>query len=110
MTRLLRRWGAVYCAVQLGGLAAMWLWPHTRGAAGFLWGAALIALFPGNILSTTLIEKLFWETSLSSTAMLAIELPLILGINALLWLIVLATIRKLLGQRSTHASNRSAAK
>ncbi len=110
MTKSSRRWGAVYCAVQAGGLVAMWLWPHTQVAGAFLWATALIALFPGNILSTTVIEKLFWESGLSSTAMLAIELPLIIGVNALLWFIVIATTRKLLAHRLTHANNRDAAK
>src|SRR5271168_2749599 len=58
MTRLFRRWTAAFSVVQLCGLAAMWIWPHARVAAAILWGAALIALFPGNIISTTLIERM----------------------------------------------------
>jgi hypothetical protein len=104
MKRSLRRWAVVFLAVQLGGLAFMWIWPHARVAGAFLWGTAFVALFPGNILSTTLIEKLFWNSTLSSKAMLIVELPVMVGINALLWVAVIGAIRKLVGQNVSRST------
>jgi len=87
----------------------MWIWPHARVGAPFLWGAAFTALFPGNIISTWLIEKLFWESSLSLTAMLALEVPIMVGINALLWFIIIGLIRNLVGRRLARSSSKGAA-
>lgn len=110
MTRSFRKWTAVFSGVQLCGLAAMWIWPHARAAGSVLWATAFINLFPGNILSTMLIERLFWKSSLSSIAMLAFELPLTVGINALLWIIIFGVIQKLIGWHVLRLGTRTAAK
>jgi hypothetical protein len=110
MSKSLRRWTVAFLGVQLSGLACMWMWPHARVAGAFFWGAAFVALIPGNILSTTLIEKLFWNSSLSSTAMLIAELLLMVAINALLWIVVIGVIRKRIGQHEPHSTIRGRGK
>ena len=50
------------------------------------------------------IEKLFWNSGLSSTGLLLMELPLIVVINALLWFVILAILGKWLGPRTARQS------
>ena len=86
-----RQWTVFFAVVQIVGLACLALWPHTTNVAAFLWGTALITLFPGNFLSAFLVERLFWNSGLSLTSMSLLELPLLVAINAALWFAVIAT-------------------
>jgi hypothetical protein len=90
----------LFAGVQLIGLVCMCTWQSTPLAvASLIWGTALIALFPGNFLSTMLIEKLFWKSELSLTAMLAAEIPVLIAINAALWFALIKTMRRLFRPR-----------
>jgi hypothetical protein len=101
MKKTFGRWMIIFACVQLGGLVCMWTWQYVPVAASsFVWGTALIALFPGNILSAILIDKLFWSSGLSPTGMSVAEMPVLVAINALLWVGLIGAIRQLLGQRS----------
>jgi hypothetical protein len=72
--------------VQTIGLLCMCTWQIASAPiASFLWGTATVALFPGNLASTVLIEKLFWNSHWTSMAMLAAELPALIAINAVFW-------------------------
>jgi hypothetical protein len=94
-------WAILFAGVQATGLVCMWTWQYAPPAAGsFVWGTAIIALFPGNILSAMLVEKLFWKSGLSLTAMAAAEMPVLVAINAVLWFSVIGAMRRLFGQRS----------
>jgi hypothetical protein len=100
MSKTWRRWATIFAAVQLAGLVCMCIWPYAKAAYSFLWGTAFIALFPGNLLAAMLIEKLFWNSGLSLTAMSAIEMPVLVALNAALWFSVIGVVRRLLGLRS----------
>jgi hypothetical protein len=94
-----RRWVLAFVGIQLIGVACMFLWQLLHGGAALIWAVALIALFPGNLLSAMLIEKLLWNSHLSSAAMLVAELPITVMINAALWLFV---VRKLVARLKTR--------
>jgi len=77
------------------------MWRYAPPAASsFIWGTALVALFPGNILSAILIEKLFWSSRLSLATMAVAEIPMLLSINAPLWFGLATAVRRL-GRRHT---------
>ncbi len=85
---------AAFSAVQLLGIACSWLWEHPPSAASsLLWGTALLALFPGNLLSAWVVEKLFWHSGLSLTAMGIISTALLLVINATVWLAAMKALQ-----------------
>jgi len=79
----------------------MWTWPYVPSfARSFVWGAAILALFPGNFLSSILMDKLFWKSGLSLTAMSVAGMPVLVAMNAALWFGVIGALRRLLGRRS----------
>jgi hypothetical protein len=101
MNRPVARWVILFVCVQVIGLACMWVWPHVQSIAGsFVWGTTLIALFPGNMLSAIIIEKVFWSSGLSLTSMAFIEMPVLVAINFALWFGVIGAIRRLTAHRS----------
>jgi hypothetical protein len=94
-----------FSVVQSVGIVCSWLWEHPPSAASSLmWGAALITLFPGNLLGAWLVETLFWQSQLSLMAMGIISTVFSLVINAAVWLVVVKTfqaIKALLVARSS---------
>jgi hypothetical protein len=101
MKKTFATWTIIFACVQLTGLVCLWMWRYAPPAASsFVWGTALVALFPGNILSAILIEKLFWSSRLSLTTMAVAEIPVLLSINALLWFGLATAVRRL-GRRHT---------
>jgi hypothetical protein len=88
----------IFAGVQAIGLFCMFTWQWAPAAA-FLWGAALVLLFPGNFLSAMLAEKLFWNSGLSQGAILAMEVPILLVCNAIVWLGAISTGRRLIRRR-----------
>jgi hypothetical protein len=54
-----------------------------------------MGVFPVNILSAILIEKLFWSSRLSLATMAVAEIPVLLSINALLWFGLATAVRRL---------------
>jgi hypothetical protein len=100
MKKIFGRWLVLFAFVQLTGLVCMWTWRYAPPvASSFIWGIAFIALFPGNVLSAILIEKLFWNSGLSLIAMSVAEMPVLVAINAVLWFGVIRALRRLLGRR-----------
>jgi hypothetical protein len=100
MKNAIGRWTVVFASAQLIGLVCMWMWRYAPPAASsFVWGTALVFLFPGNVLSAILIERLFWNR-LSLTTMALVEVPVLLAINALLWFGVIGAVR---GLRRRHS-------
>jgi len=81
-----RRTIILFTTVQLFGLVCEWTWQFAPQSIGsFVWGTALIALFPGNVISAVIVEKLFWHSGLTLIAFSIMEIPLLLIINAVLW-------------------------
>ena len=77
----------VFLLVQVIGEIAFWTWEHLPSPiGGWLWGASLILLFPGNFLSAVIIEQLLWNRGLTPIQLVAIEVPVELLINAFIWL------------------------
>jgi len=96
MKKALATWMVAFAFVQLTGLACMWMWRYAPPAtSSFVWGTALVALFPGNMLSAILIEKLFWTSRMSLPVMAVVEIPVLLSINALFWFGLAAAMRRL---------------
>jgi hypothetical protein len=75
-----------FAVVQSTGLVCMWLWPYLRGGESLVWGLALIILFPGNLLSAILVEKVFWCSGLSLPTMAIMEIPILIVLNGAVWL------------------------
>ena len=92
------KWPIVFACVQTAGLLCMGAWQHAQSS--FLWGASFLALFPGNVLSGMLVEKIFWGSRLSLSAMSAIEVPVLIAINAALWFAIIAAFGALFGRGS----------
>jgi hypothetical protein len=96
-----RRPAILFAVVQIIGLVCMYTWQAApAAAASFLWGTAAVALFPGNFASAVLIEKLFWNSGWTLTAMLAAEIPVLLAINAAIWFGLAAAMHRMFGGRS----------
>jgi len=96
-----RRLAILFAVVQTIGLACMFTWQAApAAAASFLWGAAVVALFPGNFASAALIEKLFWNSGWTLTAMLAAEIPALIAINAAVWFGLVRAMQRMFGGRS----------
>ena len=95
------RWLFLFATLQTVGLGCMWYFffmPVQAGSA--VWGTSFIALFPGNLLSALLVEKLFWSSRLSLLTMAMIEVPVLLLINTALWWIAAAGLQRLLSSIS----------
>jgi hypothetical protein len=90
----------LFACVQLAGLVSICVRPFAKAAGSFLWGTAFITLLPGNLMAAMLIEKLFWNTGLSLRAMSIVEIPLMIVFNAVLWFVVIGSIRWLFGRHS----------
>jgi hypothetical protein len=92
----MRRWIVVVSIVQLVGVVSSWFAEHPHSAASsFLWGLALFALLPGNLLSTWAVQKLLWQSHLSLATMSAIATVLCVGINAVVWFGIIKAIKVL---------------
>jgi hypothetical protein len=84
---------SVFAGVQAIGLTCMCTWHSVPlVVASFFWGTSIVALFPGNVLSAMLIEKLFWNSDLSLAAMVAAQIPVLIAINAALWFALVKTV------------------
>jgi hypothetical protein len=97
MTAFRRRTIILFTSVQLIGLVCDWTWQFAPQSVGsFLWGTALIALFPGNIVSAVIVEKLLWNSGLTLVAFSVIEIPILLAINAVLWFGIIGAARRVM--------------
>jgi hypothetical protein len=99
MSSVIRRWVIGFAAVQLAGLTCSWTWSHSALVGRYLWDVSFVSLFPGNVVSAVLIEKLMWGSHWSATAMALAEIPLLVAINAVLWFAAIGLVRRLLRRR-----------
>lgn len=97
----------VFLVVQLGGVVCSWLWQHPySGASSFLWGTGLVALLPGNILGTWVVQGLLWHTPSTLGTMSVIALFLGVAINAVVWLVIVKVFQRVFGRRVSVRANR----
>lgn len=77
-----------FIVTQAIGESCFWTWEYVHSQVGlWLWGCGLILLFPGNFLSAIAIEKLLWNKGLTLIQLSALEVPIEIAINAVLWLL-----------------------
>src|SRR4051794_3988613 len=94
------KWAAAWFAVvQISGLVCQLAWPHISGNyAVAVWGAGLIACFPGNIFASAITEKLLWHSRISLMEMWMVSVPLMLFVNVTIWAGVLGAMRSMSGR------------
>ncbi len=89
----------IFAAAQIIGLLCSWFSHHPNSSAGaLLWGTGFITLFPGDILGSWLIEKLFWESRLPESATDLLTILAVIAINSILWLAVVSAIRLIISK------------
>jgi len=87
-----------------------WSWPAVSSAIGpVLWGGAFLLLLPGNVVSSYLVERLLWRTSVTLFQMQLLQAPLTLGINFAVWVLgawawrrLISTFRRRVAGTSTQ--------
>jgi len=97
-----------FVAVQLVGIACSWFWEHPySGGSSFLWGAGLLALFPGNLLGMWAVQSLLWHSRLTLGAMSMIAIVLGVAINAVVWFVVVKIFQSIFRRRSGAKPSRA---
>jgi hypothetical protein len=100
----MRRWAwAIFGVVQVVGLVCAWLQHPPSAGSAFLWGAGFVLLFPGDLLSAWMMEKLLWHSHLSMATMNAISAALMVVINAVIWWLVLKAVKVIRARLFTHS-------
>lgn len=74
----------LFVAAQLLGLLCMFTWQSAKSST--IWGTALITLFPGNFISSTITDRFLWDTHLSGASLRACEISVLIAINGGVWL------------------------
>ena len=94
-----RGWVGLLVLVQVVGLVCMGAWQHVpQTYRSIIWGGSFLLLFPGNVVSTIFVERLFWHSRLSLVTMSLMEIPLLLAINTLIWLCAAWAFSRLLAR------------
>jgi hypothetical protein len=76
----------VFIIAQIAGEICFWSWEHISPSVGiWLWGVALVLLFPGNFLGALIIESVFWGGKLTLLQLSIIEVPVEILINLGVW-------------------------
>jgi hypothetical protein len=90
-----------FVVVQIVGIMCSWFSHHPHSSASsVLWGAGFIALFPGDILGSLLVEKLFWESHLAVLVTDLLTVAAVAAINAILWFAVAKVLQRIISRRS----------
>lgn len=92
------------CAVICGVLC----WCLTGWLGKVLWSAGFLLLLPGNVTVAPAIEDLVWNAHIPLKAVTMIGVVAAILTNALVWWVVLAAIRHLLGRIRFTPARRSA--
>jgi hypothetical protein len=91
----------VFLAVQVAGIACSWFWQHPYSASSsFLWGTGFLALLPGDVLGTQIVQSVLWHSRLTLGTMSVLALVLGVAINAVVWFLLATIFRSILGRRS----------
>ena len=99
----MRRLIVFFSVVQLVGLGCAWLQHPPSAASAFLWGTGFVLLFPGDLLSAWIMQKLFWQSHLSLASMSAISAVLLVAINAVIWFLVAKVVGTIRARLFTHS-------
>ncbi len=101
----MRRRGIIvfFFVVQFVGMLCAWLQHSLSAASPFLWGAGFVMLFPGDLLSALIVEKLLWHSRLSLASMTVITTVLLVAINAVIWLVVVKTLQVIHARFTTRS-------
>jgi|SRR5579872_7164026 len=98
-----RRMIVFFLVVQLVGMLCAWLQHSPSVASSFLWGTGFVMLFPGDLLSAVIVEKLFWHSRLSLASMTVITAVLLVAINAIIWWVVVKTVQVIYARLFTRS-------
>jgi hypothetical protein len=97
----------IFAAVQSIGLLGSWFSHHPYSSvSALLWGTGFVALFPGNILGSLLVEKLLWESHLPAPVTDMLTVVAVVAINLILWFVVVKAFRLIFRRRSGGPSTR----
>jgi hypothetical protein len=100
----------IFLAVQLVGICCLWSWQHApSGLTMPMWGTALVLLFPGNILGSWLVERIFWQTRLSLLNMSILTTVLQFVINGALWFALVKLFKVVHALFSAHSDGSTSA-
>jgi len=93
-----------FAVVQVVGMVCAWLQHPPSAASSLLWGTGFVLLFPGDLLSAWITEKLFWQSRLPLAGMTAITAVLMLVINAVVWFLVAKVVGTIRARLFTHSN------
>ncbi|MGA9063282.1 MAG: hypothetical protein WB341_16675 [Terracidiphilus sp.] len=89
----------IFASAQVIGLLCSWFSHHPYSSAGaLLWGTGFITLFPGNVLGSWLMEKLFWEDHLPEAVTDLLTVMAVVTINSILWFTVVKIFRFIISE------------
>jgi hypothetical protein len=92
-----------FVVVQILGMLCSWFSHHPYStASALLWSTGFVALFPGNMLGSLLVEKLFWESHLPPSATDLLTVVLVVAINAILWFAVVRILTLIFGPQLVY--------
>lgn len=98
-----RRLIVFFAAVQVVGMVCAWLQHRPSAASSVLWGTGFVLLFPGDLLSALIMEKLFWQSRLPLASMTAITAVLMVAINAVVWFLVVKVVGAIRARLFAHS-------
>jgi len=81
-----RRFFAWFAMLQAMGEICSWSWPYIVSPVGpYLWVTSIVLLIPGNFVSTWIIQKLFWTSSVPITYLRILQVPTEVVLNGFVW-------------------------
>jgi hypothetical protein len=98
----------VFLAVQTIAIISAVACGQVAGPVGkLLWSAGFLLLLPGNITAAPAIEAFVWDTHVPLKAVTVIGVLAAVLTNALVWWMILAAIRHLMGRIGFTPAGRS---
>jgi|SRR5580704_6254175 hypothetical protein len=92
-----------FAAMQVVGMVCAWLQHSPSAVSSVLWGTGFVLLFPGDLLSAWIMEKLFWQSRLPLASMTAITAVLMVAINVVVWFLVVKAVGTIRARLFTHS-------
>jgi hypothetical protein len=94
-----------FAVVQVVGMVCAWLQHPPSAASPLLWGTGFVLLFPGDLLSAWIMEKLFWQSGLPLASMTAITTVLMAAINAIVWFLAVKAMGTIRARLFAHSGS-----
>lgn len=98
-----RRLIVFFAVVQAVGMVCAWLQHAPSAASSLLWVTGFVLLFPGDLLSAWVMEKLFWQSHLPLATMTAITAVFMVAINAVVWFLVVKAVGTIRARLFRHS-------